>query len=213
FAATATRYSSELFAMVGMTEVVVRATVAGPSVARSGACFFAVSATTAVKTSPLVTRCKATEGSLRLGAAGLSSRRPQIRQLTASGRFNDAQPGHWIEFGMDHLWTDDRHDLEAPLVEHERGESCLVVRAPHLLDPDPALDLDVRDRVHLELDDSVREERLVPPRLWGLESEVGRLRGRLREHESGRAEVSQPFEKPEELRAAILELREDLKRL
>src|SRR5437867_226423 len=205
--------SREMDLRSGSTEGAVPGAVPGASVARSGDGFLVISATTAVKTSPLVTRCKATEGSFRLGAAGLSSRRPQTRQLTTSGRFNDEQPGHRIEFGMDHLWTDDGHDLEAALVEHERGESGLVVRTPHLLDPDPALDLDVRDRVHLELDDSVREDRLVPPRLWGLESEVGRLRGRLREHERGRAEVSQPFEKPEELRAAILELREDLERL
>src|SRR6266705_3210076 len=210
---TAAANTSELSSRFGSTEAAVRPRVAGPSVARLGAGFFPVSATTAVKTSPLVTRCRATEGSFRLEAAGLSSRRPQIRQLTASGRLNDAQPGHWIEFGMDHLWTDDRHHLESPFVEHERRESGLVVRTPHLLDPDPALDLDVRDRVHLELDDPVREERLVPSRLWGLESEVRRLRGRLREHERGRSEVSQPLEQPEELRAAILELREDLEGL
>src|SRR2546427_1207927 len=175
--------------------------------------FLAGSATTAVKTCPLVTRWRESGGSVGVEPRGVPSFRPQVRQLTASTRFGDAQDGQGIEFGMDHLGTDDRYDLEAPLVEHERGESRLVVRTAHLLDPDPALDLDVRDRVHLELDDSVREERLVPSRLRGLESKVGRLRGRLREHECGRAEVSQPLEQSEELRAAILELREDFERL
>src|SRR5207245_6505183 len=111
------------------------------------------------------------------------------------------------------LRTDDRRDLEAPRVEDEGGKSRLVVRAPHLLDPDPTLDLNVRNRVHLELDDPVREVRLVPPRLRSLESEVRRLRCGLRQHEGRRAEIPQPLEQAEELRPAVLELREDLERL
>src|SRR2546428_6966309 len=108
---TAAASTSELASRFGSLEGAVTAGVAGPPVARLGAGFFAVSAITAVKTSPPVTRCKATEGAFRLDAAGLSRRRPQIRQLMASGRVHDAQPRHRLEFGLDHLLTRDRHDL------------------------------------------------------------------------------------------------------
>src|SRR2546428_1753455 len=181
--------------------------------ARSFEGFLAGSATTAVKTCPLVTRWRESGGSVGVEPWGVPSFRPQVRQLTASTRFWDAQDGQGIEFGMDHLGTDDRYDLEAPLVEHEGGESRLVVRAPHLLDPDSALNLDVRDRVHLELNDSVCEVRLVPPRLRSLESEVRRFRCGFCEHESGRPQVPQPLEQSEQLRPAVLEFREDLERL
>src|SRR5256886_15465659 len=132
--------------------------------ARSFEGFLAGSATTAVKTCPLVTRWRASGRSVGVDPRAVPSFRPQVRQLTASNRFGVGQEGQGIEFGMDHLGTDDRYDLEAPLVEHEAAESRLVLRAPHLLDPDSALNLDVRDRVHLELNDSVCEVRLVPPR-------------------------------------------------
>src|SRR6058998_1866682 len=93
--------------------------------ARSAAGFLAGSATTAVKTCPLVTRWRATGGSVGVDRPGGPSFRPQIRQLTASGRLRDAQAGQRIEFGMAHLRTDDRYDLEAALVEDEGGESRL----------------------------------------------------------------------------------------
>src|SRR3989442_1306050 len=47
----------------------------------------------------------------------------------------------------------------------------------------PPLDLDVRDRVHLELEDPVREERLVPTGLRRFEPEERSVRRRFREDE------------------------------
>src|SRR2546427_496551 len=122
--------------------------------ARSFEGFLAGSATTAVKTCPLVTRWRESGGSVGVEPRGVPRFRPQVRQLTASTRFGGAQDGQGIEFGMDHLGTDDRYKLEAPLGEHEGGESRLGVRAPRLLDPDSALNLDVGDRVHLGLNDA-----------------------------------------------------------
>src|SRR5206468_3728573 len=210
---TAPASTSQSSSTSGATVVTAKAGGAATLAARSAAGFLPRSATTAVKTSPLVTRWRETGESVGVDPAGAPSVRPQFRQLTASARFMDAHDGHGIEFGMDHLRTDDRYDLEPPLVEHEGGEPRLVVRTAHLLDPNPPLDLDVRDRVHLELDDPVREERLVPPRLGSFESEVRRLRCGFGEHQGRRAEIPQPLEQPEQLRPAVLELREDLERL
>src|SRR3989441_1366501 len=88
-----------------------------------------------------------------------------------------------------------------------------MVGAAHLQDPDPPLDLDVRDRVHLELENPVREERLVPPGLRRLEPEERGVGRRLREDEGRPAEVPQPLEDPEPFRSPVLKLREDLERL
>src|SRR5207247_8194745 len=111
--------------------------------ARSAAGFLPRSATTAVKTSPLVIRLRETGESVGVDPAGAPSVRPQFRELTASARSMDAHDGHGIEFGMDHLRTDDRYDLEPPLVEHEGGECRLVLRTARLLDPNPPLRLDL----------------------------------------------------------------------
>src|SRR5207244_12008303 len=89
---------------------------AGLLAARLAAGFLAGSATTAVKTCPLVTRWRATRGSVGVDRPSVSSFRPQIPQLTASGRLRDAQGGQGSEFGMAHLRTDGRRELGAPLV-------------------------------------------------------------------------------------------------
>src|SRR2546425_10406820 len=52
-------------------------------------------------------------------------------------------------------------DLKGPVVERERVEPRLVLRAAHLHAPQPALDVEVRRRVEPELDDPVREVRLL----------------------------------------------------
>src|SRR5207245_10090380 len=114
---------------------------------------------------------------------------------------------------MDPLRTDDGCDLESSILEDERRESRPMVGAAHLQDSDPPLDLDVRDRVHLELENPVREERLVPPGLRRLEPEERGVGRRLREDEGRPAEVPQPLEEPEQFRSPVLELREDLERL
>src|SRR5438445_5916430 len=88
-----------------------------------------------------------------------------------------------------------------------------MVGAAHLQDSDPPPHLDVRDRVHLELEDPVREERLVPPGLRRLEPEERGVGRRLREDEGRPAEVPQPLEEPEQFRPPVLKLREDLERL
>src|SRR3972149_3181314 len=79
--------------------------------------------------------------------------------------------------------------------------------------PSSTLPRDLGDGVHLELDEAAREVRLVAPRLGRFEAEERGLGRRLREDERRRPEVPQPLEELEQLRAAVLELREDLERL
>src|SRR6267378_6448425 len=114
---------------------------------------------------------------------------------------------------MSHLEAHDGCDLEATALEDEGGETCHVMRPAHLAHPNPTLDLDVGYLMHLELEDSVGEECFVAPRLRWLEPEEGGFGRGLREDERRRAEVSQPFEEPEQFRAPVLELREDFERL
>src|SRR6267378_1668769 len=114
---------------------------------------------------------------------------------------------------MSHLEAHDGCDLEATALEDEGGETCLVMRPAHLAHPNPTLDLDVGDLVHLELEYSVREERLVTPRLRRLEAEERRLGRGFGEDEGRRAEITEPFEEPEQFRAPVVELREDFERL
>src|SRR5205823_6136042 len=125
----------------------------------------------------------------------------------------DPQFGHGWSFGMGLLWADDRGHVEPPVLEDERRESGLVVRAAHLGHADSPLHLDVRDRMHLEFQDPVREEGLVPPRLGRLEPEERSLGSRLPEDERRRPEIPEPLEELEQLRPSIRELREDLEGL
>src|SRR6266571_1310517 len=83
----------------------------------------------------------------------------------------------------------------------------------HLRHPDAALDLDVRDLVHLELEDPVREERFIAPRLGRLEPQERGLARGLREHEGRRTEVAEPFEKLEQFGSAVGKLGEDFEGL
>src|SRR5438105_15645074 len=102
-------------------------------------------------------------------AAGPWGARPQAWQRSASFLLKDPQFGHGWSFGMGLLQADDRRHVEPPVLEDERGESRLVVRAAHLRHADPPLDLDVRDLIHLEFQDPVREEGLFPARQGSLE--------------------------------------------
>src|SRR5207237_366518 len=79
-------------------------------------------------------------------SAGPWSARPQAWQRSASFLLKDPQFGHGWSFGMGLLQADDRRHVEPPVLEDERGESRLVVRAAHLRHADPPLDLDVRVR-------------------------------------------------------------------
>src|SRR3989441_6118466 len=104
-------------------------------------------------------------------------------------------------------------DWEPPPREAGAGDPGRGGGPALLGDRAPPLDLDVRDRVHLELENPVREERLVPPGLRRLEPEERGVGRRLREDEGRPAEVPQPLEEPEQFRSPVLKLREDLERL
>src|SRR3990170_1441742 len=101
--------------------------------------------------------------------------------------------------------ADRARDLELPFVERERVESGLVLRAPHLHAPDPPLDVEVARRMEPEVEDPVREVRLlvVPP-------SDGALHGRFRDDQGRRPEVPQPLEQVVQLRPPVLELRHRL---
>src|SRR5881398_2013724 len=146
-------------------------------------------------------------------SAGPWSARPQAWQRSASFLLKDPQFGHGWSFGMGLLRADDRGHVEPPVLEDERRESGLVVRAAHLGHADSPLHLDVRDRMHFEFQDPVREEGLVPPRLGRLEPEERSLGSRLPEDERRRPEIPEPLEELEQLRPSIRELREDLEGL
>src|SRR6266571_5298523 len=155
---------------------------------------FPKSPSNAVKTSPLMTRCRTTggEGSVRAGSS--RSMRPQTRHSAASGLFSEKQPEHRSGSAIVHLGTDDRGDLKSAVLEHEGGEPGLVVGSPHFHDADPPLHLDVGDRMHLELEDAVREEGLVATRLRRLDPEERRVGRGLRQDDRRRAEVPEPLE-------------------
>src|SRR6266566_2877651 len=158
---------------------------------------FPTSPSNAVKTSPLMTRCKTTGGEASVRTGPSRSLRPQTRHTVASGLFTEKQPEHRSGSAIVHLGADDGGDLESAVLEHEGREPGLVVRSPHLHDADPPLDLDVGDRMHLEFEDAVREERLVATRLGRLDPEERRVGRGLRQDDRRRAEVPEPLEEPE----------------
>src|SRR3989454_7486727 len=108
---TAGAMTSDWSSTSGSTAETATEDGAGLLAARLAAGFLAGSATTAGKNCPPVTRWRATRGSVGVDRPGVSSFRPQIPQFTASGRLMGAQAGQGIEFGIDHLTTDDRRDF------------------------------------------------------------------------------------------------------
>src|SRR5713226_8276447 len=79
---------------------------------------------------------------------------------------------------------------------------AVLVHAPHLHAPHAALVRAVRDRLHAQVDDAVREELLLEGPGRGLEA------GLLRDEEARDPEVPQPLEEAERLDASIFELQD-----
>src|SRR6266540_5786012 len=158
---------------------------------------FPTSPSNAVKTSPLMTRCKTTGGEASVRAGPSRSLRPQTRHTAAPGLFTEKQPEQRSGSAIVHLGADDGGDLESAVLEHEGGEPGLVVGSPHLHDADPPLHLDFGDRMHLELEDAVRQERLVATRRRRLNPEERRVGRGLRQDDRRRPEVPKPLEEPE----------------
>src|SRR5438128_9263960 len=99
-------------------------------------------------------------------------------------------------------------DPETSVVDVHREVSGLVCRPAHRDDPQPSLRGKVRNEMHAEVDDAVREEVLVPSALEDVPGDEPI--GTLRDEEARDAEIPQPLEQPVHLPAAMLELRQDL---
>src|SRR3989449_3732457 len=102
-------------------------------------------------------------------------------------------------------------DPETSVVDVHREVSGLVFRAAHLDDPQPSLCGEVRDEMHAEVDDAVREEVLVPSALEDVPGDEPI--GPLRDEEARDPKVPQPLEQSVHLAPTVLELRQDLERL
>src|SRR3989304_3477490 len=95
--------------------------------------------------------------------------------------------------------------LQPPAVPDEGEVPRLVLRAPHLHAPDAPLHVHVARRVEPEVDDPVREVRLVPQ--VARRGEVERL---LPDEQGRDAEAAQPLEQVVQVRPDVLELPPDL---
>src|SRR5207244_502893 len=84
------------------------------------------------------------------GSAGPWRASPHVWQWRASFLLKDPQFGHGWSFGMGLLRADDRGHVEPPVLEDERRESGLVVRAAHIGHADSPLHRDVRGRIQPE---------------------------------------------------------------
>src|SRR5438445_11393655 len=102
-------------------------------------------------------------------------------------------------------------DSEPSVVAVPAEVSGLVFGPAHLDDPQPSLCGEVRDEMHAEVDDAVREEVLVPSALEDVPGDEPI--GTLRDEEARDAEIPQPLEQSVHLAPTVLELRQDLERL
>src|SRR3990170_3942926 len=145
-------------------------------------------------------------------AGGLSGRERSMGQGSIKALCEGSQVRYSVRycFRAAHTWSSARardglRDLEAAVLPREDIVPGLVARGPHLHDPQAALDVEVRGRVHPDVHDPVREVRLV-----GRVGGRAQVEGPLGDEDREGAEVPEPLEQEVQVRAPVLHLRHRL---